>query len=240
MPDRTESRLVIVPGHGVCIAPTNPTADASWVGIFEREGECYVKHAEQGVMIAGSDQSSLVVFSGGQTREAAGRRSEGSSYLEIAKAADWWGHPDLSSRAVAEEFARDSFENLLFSLALFRKETERWPEMLTVVGWKFKAKRFDLHRQALKWPKASFRYVGVNDPSGAALDAATSGEKIKTDAVTRDLFLTGSEWNSQRELRDPFQRGHPYRGVDPQLDPVFEYLDRFALNASLPWIAPTP
>lgn len=62
------------------------------------------------------DPEALLLFSGGQTRRAAGPRSEGLSYWVVAEAAGWWGHEDVRNRTFTEEHARDSFENLLFSL----------------------------------------------------------------------------------------------------------------------------
>lgn len=46
----------------------------------------------------------------------AGPKSEGESYFFVADHYDWWGKPDLRARALTEEYARDSFENLLFSI----------------------------------------------------------------------------------------------------------------------------
>jgi hypothetical protein len=60
----------------------------------------------------------------------------------------------ILERVVSEEFARDSYENLLFSLCRFFEMTGQYPEKLTVVGFGFKEKRFtDLHRKAIRFPK---------------------------------------------------------------------------------------
>jgi hypothetical protein len=85
-----------------------------------------VSHIQRGVQIAARDQNALLVFSGGQTRSNAGPRSEGLSYWLVGEHFQWWGKAtDVRERAVVEEFARDSFENLLFSIARFKE----------VVGW---------------------------------------------------------------------------------------------------------
>ena len=239
MAKRNERKIIIVPGHGVCkrgcTTPELAPLDESWVGIFRGEGPFYIEHACEGVLRAADSPDAILVFSGGQTREAAGPRSEAESYFEIAADAGWWGHSDVYHRALKEEYARDSFENLLFSLALFLRETGEIPEHVTVVGWKFKERRFDLHRQALKWPRNRFTYVGKNNPVDAELQKAEAGEKAKLEAVQRDLFLVGLEWVAQRELRDPFRRRHLYRGVDAGLDTLFDFLDSHAYNGDLPW-----
>jgi hypothetical protein len=237
---RNESHLIIVPGHGVCkkdyTGPTVAPRDSSWVGIFPGEGPFYIAHAEQGVRLAVNDLTALLVFSGGQTREDAGRRSEAESYWEIASQSREWNWPAVQDRAFREDYARDSLENLLFAIAVFKQETGGWPTMITVCGWKFKEKRYSLHRQAIKWPKQKFVYIGVNDPAGDALAKAQAGEKAKVESVTRDLFLVGSEWVAQREQRDPFHRCHPYRGVDRDLDAFFDFLDRNTFTGRLPWV----
>lgn len=74
--------------------------------------------------------------------------SEGSSYHRLAAARGLL--PTLStsssqlppsSRAVTEEYALDSYENLLFSMARFREVTGHWPEHVTVVGYGMKQRR---------------------------------------------------------------------------------------------------
>ncbi len=237
---RSETELIIVPGHGVCkkgfTSPDLATLDSSWVGIFPGEGRFYVGHCQKGVALASENTNSLLVFSGGQTREDAGKRSEAESYFEIARDHGWWEESSVADRAVTEEYARDSLENLLFSIAVFKQQTGRWPEKVTVVGWIFKERRYDLHRQALKWPKSKFVYVGVNNPVGEGLKKALAGEKKKVDSVANDMFLTGSEWVSQREQRDPFRRKHPYANVDQTLKSFFDFLDGSRFAGSFPWI----
>lgn len=58
----------------------------------------------------------FVLLQGGKTRGPAGPKSEGESYFFVADHYDWWGKPDLRARASTEDFARDSFENVLFSI----------------------------------------------------------------------------------------------------------------------------
>lgn len=240
MATQNRSSVIIVPGHGVCkkglTGPDAARLDSSWVGIFPGGGPFYVADVKEGVRLAAEDPGALLVFSGGQTREDAGRRSEAGSYWEIADAAGWWSHVDVEDRAVREEFARDPFENLLLGLALLAQQSGSWSDMVTVCGWRFKEKRYSLHRQALKWPKSKLAYVGVNDPTADELPKALAGEKAKVESVRRDLFLVGPEWVAQRELRNPFHRQHRYRGVVQEIDSLFDFLDRNTFTGGLPWI----
>lgn len=101
-----------------------------------------LQHIQRGVAIAASDNASLLVFSGGETRAAAGPRSEASSYWEAADALGWYGRPAVRGRSLLEVHARDSFENLLFSLCRFREASGRYPSRVTVVSFGFKRRRF--------------------------------------------------------------------------------------------------
>ena len=70
---------------------------------------------------------------------------------------------DNFGRATTENYALDSFQNLLFSIARFREFTGHYPEHITVVGYDFKRPRFtQLHRAALRWPMEKFTYIGVD------------------------------------------------------------------------------
>ena len=120
-------KLILVAGHAVYVGRNQRRAfgDKSWVLRDFQKGEppCYVEHIRLGVELAASDAKSLLVFSGGQTRLEAGPKSEGQSYWLLAEQFGWWQKADVQNRATVEEFARDSFENLLFGIARFRECT---------------------------------------------------------------------------------------------------------------------
>ena len=96
--------------------------------------------------------------------------SEASSYHRLAAARGLLRSPaegtslPVAQRATTEEYALDSYENLLFSIARFREVTGRWPDKITVVGYGMKRKRFEqLHRGAIRFPAQRFRYIGIDD-----------------------------------------------------------------------------
>eukprot|EP01037_Dinobryon_pediforme_P037403 gene37403-44865_t len=65
-----------------------------------------------------------------------------------------------TSNVYLEEYARDSFENLLFSICRFREVVGTYPKSISVVGFDFKGKRFsEHHRKAIGFPEANFTYV---------------------------------------------------------------------------------
>lgn len=61
-----------------------------------------MQHIRLGVGAAAEDPAALLMFSGGQTRAAAGARSEAASYWGVAAAAGWFGSPQVAERTVTE------------------------------------------------------------------------------------------------------------------------------------------
>jgi len=51
------------------------------------EARSFIEHIRLGVEAVAADPKALLLFSGGQTRRAAGPRSEGLSYWVVAEAA---------------------------------------------------------------------------------------------------------------------------------------------------------
>ena len=78
---------------------------------------------------------------------------ESLSYLNLANAlsllpSDPVSSPEstrsplpLNARAATEEYAMDSYENLLFALARFHEVTGMWAEKVTVIGYGMKRRR---------------------------------------------------------------------------------------------------
>ena len=215
---------VIVAGHAILKqdAP-DPASDDAWFLLpFQRgEGPCYVEHVRHGVELAALHPASLLIFSGGQTRAEAGPRSEAEGYLALARHYSWWGHHDVARRTTLEEFARDSFENLLFSLGRFQQHQGTWPAHATLVSWKFKAARFDLHRAAIGWPAGRFTFDGPNNPPELA--QAEAAEALTLAAYRRDPYSTSAAFRAKKDARNPFRRQHPYTNVSHETKELFQH-----------------
>ncbi len=207
-------RLIVVAGHAVYVGKDQQAAasDKSWILLDFQKGEppCYVEHIRFGVQLAASQPKSLLIFSGGQTRREAGSKSEAESYWLLADQFGWWQKTDVQDRATVEEFARDSFENILFGIARFRECTGHYPDSVEIVGWAFKRDRFDLHRQTVRWPGdvQHYKYHGVNNPDD--LDGSSKGEAKTLTAFERDPFGTEEPVRSKRDRRNPFDQSPPY------------------------------
>ncbi len=183
--------LIVVAGHAtfkddVVSIPANPESDDEWIlnPAFQLgEPPFYLEHIRRGVVLAAANPEALLLLSGGQTRDDT-HWSEASAYLALAQQRGCW-IPDeynqndarqrVLERVAKEEFARDSYENLLYSICRFHQLAGSYPRTVTVMSWAFKAARFDLHRDSIGFPFSRFRFDGFNDPIDR--DGAWAGEK---------------------------------------------------------------
>ncbi|RKP18224.1 hypothetical protein ROZALSC1DRAFT_30062, partial [Rozella allomycis CSF55] len=114
----------------------------------------FVEHIRMAVAEHNNDPKSVLVFSGGQTRMQAGPISEASSYYRISKLFPY----NSTLNVFTEDYATDSFENLLFSMCRFQQVTGQYPKRITVIGMYFKEKRFrELHAHALNLESLNYK-----------------------------------------------------------------------------------
>ncbi|KAJ4879602.1 Uncharacterized protein Rs2_36656 [Raphanus sativus] len=193
-------------------------------------------NCEKGVEAAGRDDESLLLFSGGETRREAGPRSEAQSYWAVAESKGWFGKDDVRSRALTEEHATDSFENLLFSVCLFRELTGSYsyPHNITVVSYDFKEERFaHLHRSAMGFPESRFFYLGTPASLESKEDALKGEAMVRAQFQEDPYGCVGSLWRKKLK-RDPFHRTIPYPDGCPEIRGLFRYCG----STPLPWLSP--
>jgi len=169
------------------------------------------------IELTAEDDGALLILSGGQTRAEAGPKSEAQGYLEIARLVDWFGHRTIESRTILEDFSRDSFENLLFSICRFKEHAGDYPRMVTVATWAFKEERFDFHRATIGWPLSRYRFAAVNQPPDLA--GAWKGEMGTLAEFRRDPWGVGPVLMAKRIGRNPFGRRHNFETAYPELSP---------------------
>ena len=233
--------LVVVCGHAVYRSGDYSRAgeESSWYledyqKVQGRAGT-FLEHAKVGVMEAANNPKALLVFSGGKTRKSAGSLGEGTSYWEVARANSWFGKVDtVATRAFTEDFARDSLENVMFSITRFHELTGKVPRKLTVVGYEFKRERFvDLHRAALRFPRDRFVYVGTG---AAGTEERSSASEVDVRAQFRaDPYGCSGELRRKRRARDPFNVGQPYSRTNPELEPLLSHCGPELFDGKLPW-----
>jgi hypothetical protein len=205
-------KLIIVPGHASfreevqLPLPTHFDKDVYWALQSFQKGEppFYVEQIKEALAV--SDAHSLVVFSGGRTRlESGAFWSEAQTYYEIAKKFSSEQHINMT----LETYARDSFQNLDFSVRKFRQHTGADPEAICVIGWAFKKDRFDFHAKTLGIQPSVFTYVSVNNPLPEDLPGALVGEQKTLQQFKDDPFGEGKILYDKRSQRDPYSDGLP-------------------------------
>ncbi|KAM7518720.1 hypothetical protein LguiB_017682 [Lonicera macranthoides] len=166
----------------------------------------------------------------------------------------------VRGRALTEEHARDSFENLLFSLCRFRELTGKYPHNITVspsflpapnaattgyiqqpanntkvVGYDFKEDRFvNLHRTAITFPATRFFYLGT-PATLTSREAALKGESMVRAQFQADPYGCVGSLRHKKLGRDPFHRTIPYPHGCPEIKGLFGYCQSGPYRGSLPW-----
>lgn len=179
-------------------------------------------------------------------RESTGPINEGTSYFRVADAMHLWDEgvaagESVRARTITEEFATDSYQNLLFSICRFKEITGRYPEKITTVSFTFKKRRFEsMHASALLWPDDKFFYVGVDpDPStGFNLSEAKKGEQ-KNAAKPFEGDPYGCHTNvliEKRKGRNPFHRTPPYELTCPEMKELLQWCGPEIIpEVKVPW-----
>ncbi|KAI3761698.1 hypothetical protein L1987_52119 [Smallanthus sonchifolius] len=168
--------------------------------------------------------------------EDAGPRSEAQSYWMVAESKGWFGNQEkVRWKALTEEHARDSFENLLFSVCRFRELTGSYPQNITVVGYDFKKERFvNLHRSAIRFPELRFFYLGT-PAATSSREAALKGEALVRTQFEHDPYACLGSLRRKKIGRDPFHRSIPYPNGCPEIQGLFRYCSASPYTGSLPW-----
>ncbi|XP_010459849.1 PREDICTED: uncharacterized protein C57A10.07-like [Camelina sativa] len=233
--------LVMVAGHSVYTSSDCGRVDKedSWfLESYQKnpgQAATFLSHIQEGVDAAAKDDDSLLLFSGGETRKDAGPLSEAQSYWAVAESKRWFGKDEVRPRALTEEHARDSFENLLFSVCRFRELTGSYPQNITVVSYDFKEERFaHLHRSAMGFPESRFFYLGT-PATLSSKEGALKGEAMVRSQFQEDPYgCVGSLWRKKLK-RDPFHRTIPYPNGCPEMAELFKYCGSAPFPGSLPW-----
>lgn len=188
------------------------------------------EQAAVGVRLAAKDAPhSLLVFSGGNTAQAG---SEAAGYLAMCRQRKWFGYKGVEAFATSENYARDSFENILYSICRFRQVVGKYPKRFKVVSWGFKYERFEMHRRALRIPDGAWDFHGVGKPIDPA--AATLGECLARVAWSCDPLGNGQTLKGKREQRSRISHREAYASSCPELSGLL-LSQSHEYHGRLPW-----
>jgi len=229
--------LVVVACHAIFHDSTEYASwdDRNWTlsdfqvdegGEFEAQARC-------GVELAAASSNRLLVFSGGRTRQSPNYASEAASYRLLAERQGWWGCPEVANRCVEEEYARDSFENLLYGICRYREVVGSYPQVVRLVSWGFKMARFEMHREALRWPAERFRFHGVGNPHD--LTAAEVGELAALADFSVDPYGFGIPLSDKRLARNRVDHRLSYSMSNPELAALLRHRGPAPFAGPLPW-----
>jgi hypothetical protein len=199
-------------------------------------------HIKAGLDEALLDPASLLMFSGGESRRSSGPLSEASSYYTIADVLGLWpANSNVRARTITEEYATDSFTNLLYSVCRFKEITGEYPDTITVVSFTFKQARFeDMHAHAIHWPSDRFKYVGLDPPesTGFDLSKSRSGEYHNAAKLFKDdPYGCHSDVLVQKRLeRNPFLRTSGYENTCSDIADLLRWCGTEGFEGALPWV----
>lgn len=260
--DFDTKHLIVVAGHAVVRMNQLMSADrddsAWWLLQYQKQQgypAILSSHIKRGLSLLAADPQALLLFSGGQTRRDVGPISEAASYYYLAEAKGWVPALDPASAAAAsaasarahrepreriflEEYARDSLENLLFSMCRYREVVGSYPRHVTMVGFDFKGERFKrLHAAAVGLSASSFTYEGLSSGDTFRQVEAEQGEQAAVLAFTADPYACSPELHGKEELRNPFRRSIPYLEACPEIKDLLLWCGPapYPGLAQLPW-----
>lgn len=160
---QSKDSILIVAGHAIW-------ENNRWCGIeSSRFSEDIVdaieSQVETGCRLMGSHSYDVLSFSGGHSRpdnDPPLLNSEAKGMYDFAEAKGWLPNCGI----ILEEFARDSFENVFYSLLLFHKEFKAWPTRVGVISMPHKSIRYMLMATGLKIAPTQFSFheVGAVTP----------------------------------------------------------------------------
>ncbi|KAF2482775.1 hypothetical protein BDY17DRAFT_251277 [Neohortaea acidophila] len=244
------TELVLVCCHATYVGDGSDTGEDQWVlQPFQRshpetgkpsEHETYIQHILCGALMVESRPQALLILSGGMTTHSTFTEAEGYEKVLHRLGSRW----DAFQRYELENWATDSYQNLLFSVLRFKQVCGRYPTAITVITHAFKVDRFlELHAPAIKWPADRIRVQGINPPfTFQELEETEDGEAERAfDLFVNDPYGVQPSLAKKRRARN--WDAHMLADLASQVDPAVAELlyweggntGRDIIPTKLPW-----
>jgi hypothetical protein len=166
----------------------------------------------------------VLIFSGGYTKPQV-EKSEARGMLDWAEVLHLTQGKD---RILLEEFARDSLENLLYSMCRFFQFFDEFPALVHSCTWKFNVRRYEIFAQKLALP--NFQVV----PVGRRNDEERIAEELARLAES-DPFSQKQPGSAEKYLkRDPWKKIPPYAQINERFQKLFIKLAELRENGGDP------
>ncbi len=219
--------LLIVAGHAIYF-------ERRWHGGFPGEDPFYARHVQAGFRVFREEGYEYLALSGGNNRPHFEQVTRGLSEAEGMKhyaMEEGLCAPD-DPQIITEKWARDSMENLLFSLLAFACQTGRWPERVGVVSWNSKGLRFHLIAAGMQLGGRIF-FHGIGDyTTQTDLERACAAEARFNSAIVDvtlvppahrlvdPLLRNEAEFAKKRWARMPGNYSHDTKGNQKFIEDV--------------------
>lgn len=241
----TLTELIVVCGHATFIGSHRDImSESQWLlQPYQRsnpatgklgEHETFVSHILSATFSVAARPEALLVFSGGRTSQAS--RTEAQGYEQVHLGLD--DAFAIGDRYAREDYATDSFQNLLFSILRFKQLVGRYPHDITVVTHAFKRDRIlGRHAAALRWPADRIRLQGLDPPFTMDEWVETiESERKAESAFARNPFGAQPPLSDKRLARnfDPDVVEHFYQDLEPEALAVLRYVNRSDQDLPLP------
>lgn len=179
----------------------------------EHHLSAFLSQIALGLSLIQSNPRSILIFSGGCTRTDVGSFSEAQTYWKVAQNCDYegfHGFAQVQKRVFTEDYAMDSFQNVLFSICRFHEITGNYPRNITIISWSYKQHRFEyLHRKALYLNDRMFKFIG-EDGNVNVSNHALKWERMAIESFTHDMYGCMHPLSTLRIKRNPYLKSLPY------------------------------
>ncbi|GMM28328.1 hypothetical protein DAMA08_010440 [Martiniozyma asiatica (nom. inval.)] len=203
-PVKIPTELIILPCHSIYTPAVDlslqeatldnkaGTSASDWIlASFQHEASdhlSFIQHIRLAAKLNDGSENSLLIISGGYTKQEV-EFSEARSYFGLGVERGYFEFDSLNKNIILEEYARDSYENVLFSLCAFHKKYGAYPAKVSIVGFEFKKPRF---------VESHLKTLGYIDSNKVSYIGSGPDYPLFETLKVVNPQLTQAEWKSKK------------------------------------------